>query len=78
LLGDDEAVRIVVDVGEADPVGAGAENAQAPGTSGFENIGQEQIVTRAIATGTRGGISDISGGRKASARTLGAERQRRS
>ena len=49
LFGDDEAMSVVVDVGEADPIGAWTEYAQASGASGFEDVGQEQVVARAVA-----------------------------
>ena len=47
--GDDQPVRVIVDVREADAVGgAGAKHAQAAGAARFEHVGQEEVVARAV------------------------------
>eukprot|EP00962_Isochrysis_galbana_P047880 scaffold19768_cov128-Isochrysis_galbana.AAC.3 len=47
-LGDDEPVRVVVDVSEADPVLAIAENAQPAGATRLQQVGKEQVISRAV------------------------------
>lgn len=69
FFGDDEAVGVVVDVGEADPVGAWAKYAQASGASGFEHVGQEQVVAGAVAAGRRGGMREARASRNRGERT---------
>ena len=79
FFGDDEAMSVVVDVGEADPIGAWTEYAQASGASGFEDVGQEQVVARAVAAERRGGMREArEKGMKVRSRTLGVGLQRRS
>ena len=47
-LGDDQPVRVVVDVGEADAVLAAAEDAQPAGASRLEKVGEEEVVARPV------------------------------
>jgi hypothetical protein len=47
-FGDDQAVRVVVYMSEADSVGALSKYAQAPGASSFENVRQEEVISRAV------------------------------
>ena len=47
-LGDHEGVRVVVDVREADAVAPGAEDAEPAGARRLEQVGQEEVVARAV------------------------------
>ncbi len=43
-LRDDQAVAVVVDVRETDPVGSWSKYADAACAAGFENVGEEEVV----------------------------------
>lgn len=47
-LGDDQAVRVVVDVGEAHAVLPVAKGAQHASPTGLEHVGHEEVVARAV------------------------------
>ena len=69
-LGDHEGVRVVVDVREADAVAPGAEDAEPAGARRLEQVGQEEVVARAVDLVRRDGDGHELGVARVGARLL--------